>query len=655
MSIHNANPESPRKHDESPGLDLPRFHSDSSLENMRSRGSTSGGARHDPEEILAGVAASMAPQVGSGSESLLLQDWCVLVESLEWKLARCYWETRGVEPFVRSEVPYIVNNTAWVARGVSALVTTIAAERAESSKPLVVLELGAGIGLFARHVLDAIRAQARATGRSESIVQPVLAYDRLVYVITDGSRRTVERWIESGVFADHLDRVVLGVCDANALDRITRLGGSAPFSDENGSVLVPGSVDLVLANYLFDSLPTTVVRATRESGENAYRELHVRTFLPGHLHEEARRRSRLEVDEILRRATSPDSSELEPLLPILPLLELDCSYRPLQTKSSHLAALEPFCRAPEETPQASSAGPSLVPPTSSDLPGDRCAFNYGALELIDRCRHLLADTGLLLYRDFGPAHPSELAAGSRVPRFGGSLAAAVAFPVIEKFLEHRGLEVIVPSEDAQRTIHTRLAGRSITAPVREAFRASFDDDRYGVADRLVAEALGHIHAGRMHRALECYRAALQQCPDDWQILGEIAQFLTQQMQRFPEAAILAERALSLNPSFSASLWNTLGNARFCLGEIEAAHEAYLHAQAIHPADAQTQLDLAFTYTVFGDLEAALVALARGLAYDLDGRFEAALLSKQREVLGRISGRRAEESDRLERRRQLFDS
>ncbi|MES1210475.1 MAG: hypothetical protein ABUS79_31430, partial [Pseudomonadota bacterium] len=101
-----------------------------------------------------------------------------LAECLEWRLADAYWSTAGVLPFVRNDVPYLVNNTGRLSESAAALVFAAFDEmRASLPERVIILELGAGTGLYARYFLDAFAARCRAEKRDY--------YDRLVYVVSD--------------------------------------------------------------------------------------------------------------------------------------------------------------------------------------------------------------------------------------------------------------------------------------------------------------------------------------------------------------------------------------------------------------------------------------------------------------------------------------
>ena len=63
------------------------------------------GTDRDPNTVLDDVTV----------ERLLVQDFRPVVESLEWELSADYWATQGLTPFLKNEVPYVVNNSGWAS------------------------------------------------------------------------------------------------------------------------------------------------------------------------------------------------------------------------------------------------------------------------------------------------------------------------------------------------------------------------------------------------------------------------------------------------------------------------------------------------------------------------------------------------------------
>ncbi len=109
----------------------------------------------DPAEGLKIVAGAQAKRP-------VIQDFCPLAESLEWRLGQRYLRERGNKAFISdaSPVPFVINNDGNLsARAADVFFASlVAAENAEGLEPdIFVLEVGIGVGLFARFFLDHFR------------------------------------------------------------------------------------------------------------------------------------------------------------------------------------------------------------------------------------------------------------------------------------------------------------------------------------------------------------------------------------------------------------------------------------------------------------------------------------------------------------------
>ena len=189
--------------------------------------------------------------------NLLLQDFRPITECLEWELSDLYWGSDGVGAFVGSGVPFLINNSGRLSEDIASLLFASCCEHRPQGA-LQILELGAGIGLFARYVLDAFQRICQQENAD--------FYERLRYFVSDRSRRSVEQWVERDLFALHRDHVVLGTCDARA----PRL-----FRELDGRPYALGDLRPVVCNYVLDVLPCAVVRR----GASGTEELCVRTHL----------------------------------------------------------------------------------------------------------------------------------------------------------------------------------------------------------------------------------------------------------------------------------------------------------------------------------------------------------------------------------------
>lgn len=536
----------------------------------------------------------------------VLQDFRPLTESLEWELSVVHWRQEGLLPFIEDDVPFLINNSGLLSEHVAALLFANCVE-APSDGPIRVLELGAGTGLFARYLLDAFEEVCRQEGTD--------FYDRLTYYVSDSSARTVEQWTERHQFENHREGIVqLGTCDAMQPER---------FHSSRGDRTDLHGLRAVVCNYVLDVLPATVMR----KGPAGPEELLVRT----HLTEDRgllKQYTRLGLEELqdLARSEKPDSRAR--LLPLISLLEFETSFR---------AVRQPAAGAVEALADAEEL--------------ERVVVNHGAIACLESCLRLLDPDGFILLNDYGPVDTEQVASHAATQRFGPTSALGINFPLLERYFGSRECVVVKPESDDERSIHTRLMLHRRLLGTEAAFQNRFGPSGSDFFEAPVSDARAHVAAGRRNEALDSYRLALSRIPRNWHLLGEIAEFVGLQLQDFSAGRELARAAIERNPWHSAWLWNVLGDIVFLDGDIPAAHEAYLQARRIHPRDARTNLNLAFSYFEFGDYTEALNALATAFATDTQGMYRPRLLEKQQQILGALTGRWIGEQERLARRMQ----
>jgi tetratricopeptide (TPR) repeat protein len=533
-----------------------------------------------------------------------------LGESLEWRLADAYWDRAGVIPFVRNDVPYLVNNTGRLSENAAALIFA-ALNEIHDSLPgqIVVLELGAGTGLHARYFLDAFAAECRKNGSD--------LYDRLTYVVTDRFERTVIGWQRAGLFAGHEDHVALRICDASSPSEQS-LPSGAPAT-------ALGAPLIAFCNYLLDVLPSRIVRRSATGIE----QLCVRTHLAGGA-ATLQAAGIGSLDQARDLAASGEFENLARLLPLLSHLDLETAYQPWTPTTAEDVAL-----------------------TAAIPEGDRVIVNAGALACLDKLAACIDPAGFILVNDYGPVRTEDVATHVGVQRFGGSVALGLHFPLIEKVLAGRELATAAPEGDEQRRVHTRLIARHIGPRTLDVLRTRFGLATDKHLDAPQEEARAHLAAGRRNEALDAYRRMIERNPGDWQMLGEAAEYVGLQLGDHAAGLEIARAALERNPWTSAWLWNILGDCLFYRERLTDAHEAFAQALRIDPDDPRTNLNLAYTLSAKGDQPSALAALAHGLAHDGKGHYRPRLLEKQAQVLALISERAAAEQGRLARRSERF--
>jgi SAM-dependent methyltransferase len=364
---------------------------------------------------MATAEAVAIPSAEPDSETVLcLQDFVPLGDSLEAELSAHHWRTEGVRAFSGNAVPFIINNSGRLSECAAQLLFGYCLET-EPDGAIDVLELGAGCGLFALYFLDAFRAVCERQDRD--------FYERIRYVVTDGSAETVSAWTRNGQFEAHAGKAVLAVCDATS--------GLHPYSLSGEPILLP-PLRAIFANYILDSLPAAIVR----HGENGPEQLCIRTNLDAgafHLAHPAQR-----AEELAAFAASADMESRARLLPYLELFTIDAKYQ------SQDADRLPF--------QANAL--ALVEP------GQRTMLNHGALACLEQCSGLLAPDGMVVVADYGPTTPQATSEEAILTRFGHSAAAGLSFPLLEQAALDFGLSATAPENDDELPVHIRLFARA---------------------------------------------------------------------------------------------------------------------------------------------------------------------------------------------------
>jgi tetratricopeptide (TPR) repeat protein len=566
-------------------------------------------ARLHPLSYRAGrIADSLARAQDSRP---VVQDYCPLPQSVEWQLGQRYLREHGSKAFLHdaAPVPYVVNNDGTLSlRAARVLLQNLQEVEAQGGleEEIHVLELGIGVGLFARLFLDAFRALCREHGKDY--------YDRVCYVAGDYAGRMLLDAGRHGAFASHPDRYAVRVVDA--LRPEDGLGqGLSPGQ-------APGPFRAVFLNYLLDCLPATVLNVS----ESGLQELCVRTCLargvdPAEL-------GGLDVDDLPRRARSDELEDKREAFAALHLFASDYAYRPA---------------APEAVPLsdfavrfARSAGARQV------------VHSYGALQALERLLGLLHSQGFILLCDYGQAQAGE-ADGFEHQRFSGSTFVGLNFPLLRAYFTEAGRHQWAEPPEEEGSIHARLLGRRLAAQTVREFQELFGKAAHEATQAPAQLARALAANGRLEAAAAAYRQALEGQPLNWLLLGEVARFLTFGLQAPAAGLQTARAALALNPCCSAELWNTLGDALFALGRAGEARHAFERALRVNPNDAQAHYNLSFVHLQEKDYPRALEAVARGLARDAAGQYREGLLQKQTEILGHLAARHRREQQRLANR------
>src|SRR5262249_8944551 len=178
---------------------------------------------------------------------------------------------------------------------------------------------------------------------------------------------------------------------------------------------------------------------------------------------------------------------------------------------------------------------------------------------------------------------------------------------------------------------SRLLGKRLGGQTKGRFQELFSKPAQEKLQEPATKARGWLKVGRFEMAADSYRKALQEQPHNWVLLNEVAMFLTFSM-RDPKAGMdMAKVALGLNPTCSAELWNTLGDALFEFGRYPEARSAYLRAMEVNNSDVRARYNLVWVCFREKNFAAALEMFAQALALDKTGEYRERLMQKLNEI------------------------
>jgi len=552
---------------------------------------------------------------GAQRNRVIIQDFRPFPDSLEWKVGQHYYQDRGNKGFIVDSlpIPFLVNNDGNLSSKAAALVFT-ALETSEHEGNLeervVVLELGIGVGLFARFFLDCFRDLCVSSGKDY--------YERLCYVAGDRSEKMLCDACRHGTFANHPGHYVLRVIDA-----------CAPMTDVIDDLVFEGSlgrpIRAVFLNYILDCLPATVL----EISEQDVRQLYIRSYLARGV--ELNDYTHMNLDEVVRLANGDDPGSLSELIPLYGLFASEYDYMRVEPKSL------PFAEVAVE------------------LARGRARYflhNHGAVECLARLHALLTDDGFILINDYGHTKMEDAQESFEPQRFSGTSAVGLNFSLIPECLKRLGILGWVESiEDDDRLI-SRLLVKAPGSGVISCFQDLLSKRASLRVQGPAMEARAFVEQGRYELATGFYEKALREQPWNWALMNEVAKFLTFAL-RDPEAGLtLNKRALALNPTCSSDLWSSLGDCMHMLGRRRDGQKALLRALRVNPGDPQVRFNLAVSYACEKDFPAALRAIADGLSVDRTGYYTQALLKLQADTLGYLKHRHEVEAhvqiDRISR-------
>ena len=520
-----------------------------------------------------------------------------LSRSLLWGCQRAFYERQGIDAWRQGLIPNFITSNPVIGRGYAQVVLGWMRDWCEASpggglaapepsQPFYLIELGAGVGRFAFHFLEAFR-RLRALSRLRDV--------RFQYVMTDLPERNLDFWLSHPRLQPFLEEGLLDIArfDAECDEQLVLR--------RSGTVLAPGTVGnplAVVANYFFDSIP-----------QDAF------TVRDGVLH------------ECLVSISSPRA---EPELDAPDLLER------VEVSFEDHPVTAPCYGDPELD--------RILEDYRERLGDTTFQFPSSALRCLRRLQRLTGDRLLLLSGDKGQASGEELL--ERVPgvglvQHGGAFSLMVNYDAIGHYFRYRDGQVFQPvHRHASLHVGAFLLGQpprghgETELSFEEAIERSGPDDYATLMSRMAK----HYEAMTLEELLATLRWSgwdSGTLMSAFSALMALVESADEPMQR--EVCWAIQQTWETDYSLGEQdddLPFHLGMLLYAMDRPQDALTFFEHSLRLSAEDPGTHFNLGMSHVRLGQNAQALACFERALAFDPDFSRAADMISELQAAGGR---------------------
>lgn len=309
-----------------------------------------------------------------------------------WELQREYYEQEGLRAWRNDQVPQYITSNPMIGTAYAEMIFGFLQDRAGKgfhSEPVYIVELGAGAGRLAYHVLHELRQLKEYAGAGVTLPE-------IRYIMTDLAMSNVLAWRDHPALQSFIGE---GILDFARFDAVHDTELSLLVS---GAVIREGDLQqpvLLIANYFFDGIPQELIYVSE-----------------GHIHE---------ADVYIESPAHADS--------------LKASERLNQTTLQYT-----YRRAPEYE-EESYPYRRVIAAYQEHLEDSHILFPAAGLACLERLNRLTRAGFVLITADKGDhlldqwkfAEPPELI-------FHGSFSLTANYHAIQQYFEEKGAEVLFP-------------------------------------------------------------------------------------------------------------------------------------------------------------------------------------------------------------------
>lgn len=353
--------------------------------------------------------------VGNGLialESLVSRD-----QTLAHRISNYAW-TKGSEIFYLETIPYSFFSGKWFADTVADAILTLKSNTASTTQYRI-LEVGAGVGMFPKHLLDSLKLKDKSH------------YSQTTLTVSDYADSALENLKERGIFHSHSEKITYKQLDITNADQLPQ-----------------NNYNLITMTYVLDALPTK--HYTVKNGQLF--ELKISTNLDKIVMALDTRYTSFSVLSAKDVVTMYTSNDLEKLW------FFNWQLAPFLTETFHEA---PVKNLPQNT---------LLNDFVNTLdPKKIHHFNYSqpAIEALINIAEKLPDEGLLLITEFGSLTTEGLDPKALIRNYGCMRFYPVCFPLIKFICERSGLSCLTIPESKSMIFYKGTRSQTLKPSIQD--------------------------------------------------------------------------------------------------------------------------------------------------------------------------------------------
>lgn len=411
---------------------------------------------------------------GALTNERVLQDYVPCTEAVRWDIQAEYFSRKCQDAWLNKEVPNVITSNSFAALNNASVVLEAVSRQTEMGSlgpndPVVVLEYGAGLGLFAYNFIRRFEQVCKREGKDYA--------QRLIYIASDYRPEVAQALCKAEFLQSFIANNQLKVAVADAMSSDPASFYQADSTNKNVFIVTQDELpklSAVITNYLHCCLPSDHLQQT---GDRWFNKL-VKTSIT------------LTEDEVTNQVSQEQLFNSED---ILSRLQEVPHWQPVSLTDfcmddAHLAALQ-----------------TVV----ADRPESNLLNPVGSLKTVKAAAKNLLDGGVYLLHDKGynstSAYNIDATSGHSI--HGGCTAFMVNFPVIEAYANELGFRSYL-TKSYQYLIQTLLLEKTTTPSHKQVFRYLYGD--FNVNSDLVDL---HVYGQTLAEAGELKLAAeaIQKC------------------------------------------------------------------------------------------------------------------------------------------------